>query len=113
MSNSVEIFAGDDRRINIPVKDQSGTAVDISGAQSIEAAVANKPGASALVTKTLAGSTVVITGSNDEFYFDLTAADTGTTLGAGSYTLEAEIVTSAGLTYTVKQIPLRIKPTVI
>ena len=111
-SRRLEIVQGDDRRIFVPVRDQDGETVDISGAQSIEAAVARSLGGTAEVTKTLAGSDIVITGSNDEFYFDLTAADTGG-LSPAQYWLEAEIVTSGGLTYTVAQVPLTIKAQII
>lgn len=110
--SKLEIVKGDDRRIFVPVRDQTGATVDISGATAIEAAVATGYGATPSITKTLAANTIVITGTNDEFYFDLTAADTGS-LNAGSHVLEAEIVTSGGLTYTVVQVPLQIKPQVI
>ena len=107
--NRLEIVQGDDRRVIVPVRDQSGQPVDISGAQSIEVAVVTNYGATPSITKTLAANTITITGSNDGFFFDLTAVDTGALLAPRTYVLEAQLVTSSGLTYTVLQSTLLIK----
>ena len=63
------------------------------------------------LTKTLAAGTIVISGPG-VIYFDIESTDSGA-LSVANYKQETQIVTNGGLTYTVGQGVLRIKPEII
>jgi len=106
----ITLTQGDDLRVLVEVRDQSGQLVDISGAQSIKYAVAQGFGQAVLIFKELQDG-IVVTNANT-FYFDITAQDSGS-LDVGSYVQEVEILTSGGLTYTVLSGRIRITPQLI
>lgn len=103
------MFAGDNLRLRAPVVDQLGVAVDISTASAIRFAFAAKPGATPLFTKTLA-SGIFVDGAS-VFIVDLEPADTASLSGVFYY--EADVVNSAGDTYTVLSGYLKINPVIL
>lgn len=103
------MHSGDDLQVIIEVRDQDGQLVDISDAQDITWSLSNSPTTAAIVTKSL-GVDISIA-SPTTFVFDLVPADTSAL--NGSYYHEAEIITSSGLTYTVLNGRVTIKPTLI
>ena len=107
----IEMIKGDDLRVILNVRDTSGDVVDLTGATSIEWAAATNYGATPALTKTLAAGTIVISGPG-VIYFDIESTDSGA-LSVANYKQEMQIVTNGGLTYTVGQGVLRIKPEII
>lgn len=105
-----DLFQGDDLRVIVTVRDQSGQLVDISGAQSIRWAVARSVNAAPEIEKTL-GNGISIN-SPTSFFFDLEAAETAQ-LARGSYYHEADAVTDQGLTYTAISGRLFIRPVLL
>ena len=103
------LHSGDDLRVVVGVRDQDGQLVDITNVQSITWSLSNSPTTAAIITKTL-GAGISIA-SPTTFVFDLVPADTSAL--NGSYYQEAEIITSSGLTYTVMNGRVIIKPTLI
>lgn len=97
-AQQLQVFRGDDLRVAITMRDQSGQVLDISGAAEIEYAVAASVQGPKLLSKTLANGGISIT-APEVFTLDLTSADTGS-LSPGVYYHEAQIQTSTGETYT-------------
>lgn len=108
-NSDICIFAGDDLRIEVEVKDQYGNQVDITTVTSITWKVANTPTSAPIVTKTF--TTDISISPLDTFVFNLVPADT--TSLSGRYYHEAEIVTSTGKTYTVLTGYLTVKNSLI
>ena len=106
----IELIQGDDLRVFLTIRDRDGQLVDLSGAQSIQWSAARTFGAAIDLTKTLAAGSIVVTGLGG-IYFDIAAAESQ--LLNGSYKQETQIVTSGGLTYTVGQGELIVKPQII
>lgn len=105
----ITIKQGNDLRVIVQVQDQTGTPVDISGAQEITWAVATGVEAqSSLLTKTLTGSEISIT-NDTGFFFDIEATDSDT-LGSGAYYHEALLITGDGKAYTTLTGSLTIQP---
>lgn len=89
---------GDDLRVFITVNDSQGNPIDITDANSIEYQMFKNYGSPTVITKVL-GTDLVVNGTN-QFYFDLTAAETAT-LSRGQYKHEAQVITAGNQTYTV------------
>ena len=96
-TQNFRMYAGDDLRVIVTVRDQTGQLVDISDAQDIRWAVAPNVSANPVIEKSL-GNGITIN-SPTSFTFDLTSAETGA-LSRGRYYHEADAVTDQGLTYT-------------
>ena len=109
-AQNFRLYAGDDLRVIVTVRDQSGELVDISDAQDIRWAVAPSVSADPVIEKSL-GNGITIN-SPTSFTFDLTSADTGA-LSRGRYYHEAEAVTDQGLTYTALSGSLFIDPVLL
>lgn len=104
---------GNDLRVIVSVVDQDGVPVDISGASEIQWSVADAVGdATTLLDKTLTGTDITITGTTG-FYFDISAADSETTLGMGAYYHEALLTTGSGKAYTTLSGSLTIEEALI
>lgn len=109
-SKHFTMHSGNDRRVLVPVVDQRGDPVDISGAEEITWIISKSAGSSPVVTKTLTGGGVMIT-NNSTFKFDIVSDDTsGRT---GHYYHEAQVVNSDGKIYTPIHGSIRILPTSI
>ena len=109
-TQNFRLFAGDDLRVIVTVRDQTGQLVDISDAQDIRWAVAPSVSADPVIEKSL-GNGITIN-SPTSFTFDLTSAETGA-LSRGRYYHEAEAVTDQGLTYTALSGSLFIDPVLL
>lgn len=106
----IELIQGDDLRIFVKVRDMDNQLVDLSGAQSIQWSVARTYNDTIVLTKSEALNTLFVTGLGS-IYFDIEAVESQ--LLTGTYKHEVQIVTSGGLTYTVGQGDLIIKPQII
>lgn len=106
----IELIQGDDLRVFLKVRDLDGQLVDLSGAQSIQWSAARTYGQALVITKSVANGNLFVTGLGS-IYFDIEAVESQ--LLTGSYKQETQIVTSGGLTYTVGQGDLIIKPQII
>lgn len=100
---------GDDLRVIVEVVDQSGTAIDISDATEIVWQLSRTTGSAVLISKTLSGGDLNLSGTTG-FFFDL--LDTETDL-VGSHYHEAELTTDQGLKYTVLRGRVRFERTQI
>ena len=109
-AQNFRMHAGDDLRVIVTVRDQSGELVDISDAQDIRWAVAPHVSADPVIEKSLADGITI--NSPTSFTFDLTSAETGA-LSRGRYYHEAEAVTDQGLTYTALSGSLFIDPVLL
>jgi hypothetical protein len=99
------IVRGDNLRVYVKVQDEAGSPVAISAAQTIKFEVAPAFGEASVITKSLNNG--IVLSAADEFYYDLTQANTEN-LTPGRYRQEAQVITSSGLRYTIFQGTLRI-----
>ena len=106
-----DIFAGDDLEVIVEVRDQSGELVDISEAQSITWGVSNNNRSVPELEKSYPGSGIILI-DDHTFKFDITSANSSS-VGAGRYYQEAEVVTSSGLVYTVLSGTVLIRPSTV
>lgn len=106
-TSSTEMFAGDDLRYRVEVRDQNNLLVDITDAAEIRFVIVRTIGGTPILSKSLTGGGVVIDGSS-KFYADIAPSDT--TGEKGVYHVEADIDTAGGDTYTILDGQLRIKP---
>jgi hypothetical protein len=107
----ITMVQGDDLRVFVSIDDMDGNPINMAGAQSIQWGLSSRFGAAPILTKSRADGDIIVTGAG-ALYFDITAAESGA-LAVGQYAQEIQIVTSGGLTYTVGQGSLAIKPQII
>lgn len=106
---SFSVNKGNDLRVIVPVADNDGVPVDISGALEITVVIADTLDAeTARLTKVLTGGDITIVNTTD-FMFDLPAAETAG-LPVGNYYVEGKLVNSAGKQYTVLIDSLTVNP---
>lgn len=105
-----ELFRGDDLRVFVPVVDEGGDAVDLTGATSIRWWAANSVNSAPVIQKDLDDMT--LTGSGSTFYFDLSSDETEL-LSPRTYYHEAEIISSEGKVYTVMHGSMKVQKDLI
>lgn len=95
----IEIFAGDTRAIVVPVVDDAGNVLDLTGGSAIWQLAAldwkTDPSAVPLVTKTSAAGQITL--GNGSFTISLLSADT-VGLTEGMYYQEAQVTLADGVT---------------
>lgn len=106
-SQDLTIFAGDDLRVRVDVRDTFGDLVDVTQATEIRWQAFARIGDPPIITRSLSGGTIIVDGPS-VFFFDLFPADTAANIG--SFQHEADIVNNVGDTYTVLQSRLTVRP---
>jgi len=110
-SNGFTMIAGDDKTLEITVKDEAGDVVDLNGATA-RFGLAREPGEAVLVSKATGGGGVTLTDpDNGVLRVALNGADTRD-LAAGRYWHETEI-TLGGEIATVVQDVMEIRAAVL
>lgn len=104
---TIDIFAGDDLRVRVAVRDTKGGLVDVTQATEIRWQAFARIGDPPIITRSLSGADITVDGPS-VFFFDLFPADTANNVGAFRH--EADIVNSAGDTYTILQGQLTVRP---
>ena len=111
MTSDFEMYAGDDKVIEVAVLDKTGVAVSIAGA-TIRWKAVRSFGKTVAISKATGGSGISITdAANGEFQITLTPANTASL--KGSYFHEAEVEFGDGKKSTVLQGRMVVNPILI
>jgi len=101
---TITITRGDDLTVLIPVLDEDGANLDLSGgtARWWVGKTVNSTGANVLIDKSTADVTMTITSASGLYTLTIPIEPADTeALEAGNWYHEAEVITSGGLVYTV------------
>lgn len=112
MSNDFTMFAGDSKRLQVTVVDDTGAVVDISGFPDIRWQMSRAVSRPALLEKALGAGIEIISGPAGRFDVMIDEPDTEL-LRQGSYYHEAEVINVDSLVATVLSGSVTILPTLI
>lgn len=96
---NIEFHAGDDKRLEVTVRDEDGAVVDLTGIESAKWSLAKTANSTALVTHTLNDNIAVVAATSGVIHITIDAADTEGLRGV--YYHEAEITDASGKTGTI------------
>jgi len=110
---SMNLPKGDNRTIRVYVKDEDLNIVDLAGATVVLTVKEKKPDASAVFSKStaVASEGVIAAADEGEVQFYIVPADTSS-LTAGQYVYDVEVITSASKRYTVLEGVINLRETV-
>lgn len=96
---NIEFHAGDDKRLEVTVRDEDDAVVDLTGIESAKWSLAKTANSTALVTHTLNDNISVVAATSGRINIIIDAADTEGLRGV--YYHEAEITDASGKTGTI------------
>ena len=107
-----ELFKNDDKSVQVTIRDENGTLVDVSGASAAQWIMQKYPeSATADITKTLAAGEIDVatSGANGVVTITILSADTAS-LSAGEYYHELRITDASGNDSTILVGDVNLRP---